>query len=113
MGNLQPDYDSPIKYRPEVEIDPVEEAASYVNRKWFQQMLPVRTTCYRCQQTSPIIFVPYSGVLCFGNPRLIREAKKRNKDDITRTVQDAFADVGWKFQLRRSYCPDCKGLGSA
>lgn len=103
--------ESPIRYRPGPEADPVEEAAAYVNHQWFQQLLPVKTTCYRCQAVSPVVYVPYSGVLCFGHPTLLKEAKKRGKDDITRQTQDAFANVGWKFQLRRSYCPDCKGLG--
>jgi hypothetical protein len=109
-------YDQTIKFKPPPEIDPVEEAAAYVNHKWFQQLAPIKTECYRCHAESPIVNV-HQGVLAFGNP-LVRGLNHRNRNknnienDITKEVIEAFAKVGWKFQLRRSYCPKCKGLGT-
>jgi hypothetical protein len=54
--------------------------------------------------------------MAFGNPRLLRrgQANQHQKQyrDITRDAITAFGNIGWRFQLRRSYCPKCKGLGS-
>lgn len=101
-----------IKFRPETEPGPVEEAAAYVLHKWVQVLTPICTSCYRCHKDSPIVHVP-EGAMAFGNPRLLRKANGGKYRDITNDTIMAFAKVGWKFQLRRSYCPDCKGLGSA
>jgi hypothetical protein len=54
--------------------------------------------------------------MAFGNPRLLRKGQpnqhRQNYRDITRDAIEAFGKIGWKFQLRRSYCENCKGLGS-
>jgi hypothetical protein len=104
-----------IRFKPETEASPVEEAVSYVHNFWFQQLVPVRSRCYRCHKDSPVVHVPH-GALAFGNPRMLRTGgSRRERDvirDVTRETVFAFASIGWKFQLRRSYCPDCKGLGS-
>lgn len=109
-------YDEPVPYRPlrgMADVDPIEEAASYVNHKWFQTLVPVKTECYCCHATSPVIHVHY-GAVAFGNPRMLRKGKGSFKErDITDEVKIEFANHGWKFQLRRSYCPKCKNLGSA
>jgi hypothetical protein len=101
----------PIKFKPGPSIDPIEEATSYVHHLWVQVMTPICTRCYRCHKDSPIVHVPY-GVMAFSDPKLLRIGNGRKERDITRDTIMAFAAVGWKFQLRRSYCPDCKGLGS-
>lgn len=91
--------------------DPVRELAHYVNHYWFQPLFPVRTRCYRCHVDSPMVFLPL-GVVAFDDPRLVRRLRFRNETDITKETIEAFAKLGWKFQLRKSYCPACKGLGS-
>ena len=110
--------ENPIRFKPETEIDPQEEAARYVSHKWFQHMAAYRTTCYRCGKDSPMVWIntdPGKGfaacVLAFGNPRLLK-SNSRLYRDITKDVQLAFAKEGWKFQFRRSYCPLCKDMGS-
>lgn len=104
------DYTSNLKFKPDTEIDPVEEAAEYVNHLWVQTMAAIRTRCFHCGADSPIIHVPSKGAIAFGNPRLLRSGPHKIRD-LTQDVQLAFAKQGWKFQLRRSYCPSCKGLG--
>jgi hypothetical protein len=86
--------------------DPIEEINHYVNEKWFQQLVAVRTCCFRCNIDSPTVFAPQPGVLAFGIPT------GRNARDITDYVVREFENIGWRFQKRRSYCPNCKGLGS-
>jgi hypothetical protein len=106
---------SPIKYRPDSEVDPIEESVAYVTHQWFQLLMPVKSTCYRCKAESPVVHVPWGDpmgeVLAFGNPRLLRRGN-RKAHDITKETVAAFAAAGWKYQLRRAYCPTCKGLGS-
>jgi hypothetical protein len=112
-------YDLPVRFLQPPETGPIEEAVAYVNHRWFQQLIPIQTECYRCHATSPIVHINH-GTLAFGNPRLLRKASHPTRSsgtykdrDITNETKKAFADVGWKFQLRRSYCPRCKDLGSA
>lgn len=102
-----------IRFKPETEASPIEEAVSYVHHQWVQVLTPIRTRCYRCHKDSPIVHVP-EGAMAFGNPRLLRKGSnsRSNYRDITRDTIEAFGRIGWKFQLRRSYCNDCKGLGS-
>lgn len=90
-----------------LEIDPIEEVKQYVNYRWLQKMVPVRTACYHCKKDSPVIYV-HQGVATFNHP----ERKRRGYRDITEELRYGFADLGWKIQLNRSFCPDCKGLGS-
>ena len=85
--------------------DPLEDAEVYVNESWFQQMVPLRTRCFRCRQDSPIVYAP-NGTLAFGRP------VGRHDRDITDAVIAAFGSIGWRFQKRKSYCPSCRGLGS-
>jgi hypothetical protein len=101
----------PIKFKPETEASPIEEAVAYVHNHWVQYLVPICTRCYRCHKDSPIVHVQ-PGAMAFGNPRMLRGGSGRKERDITRDVVMAFAKIGWKFQLRRSYCPECKGLGS-
>lgn len=91
---------------PATEKDPVEELADYIANRWFQILGPIRTCCYRCRAESPVVHAP-SGTLAFG------QHIGRNEKDITRDVMLAFEKIGWKFQHKKSYCPQCKGLGSA
>jgi hypothetical protein len=104
-----------IRFKPETEASPVEEAVAYVSHQWVQVLTPIRTRCYHCHQDSPIVHVP-EGAMAFGNPRLLRKGNGQNPNakyrDITRDAIAAFGDIGWQFQLRRSYCPQCKRLGS-
>jgi hypothetical protein len=104
-----------VRFKPMTEASPVEEAVSYVNHQWVQVLTPIRTRCYRCHKDSPIVHVP-EGAMAFGNPRLLRRGQPNQHQnkyrDITRDTIKAFGDQGWQFQLRRSYCPDCKRLGS-
>jgi hypothetical protein len=100
-----------VRFKQEIEVSPVEEAVAYVSHLWVQVLTPIRTRCYRCHRDSPIVHVP-EGAMAFGNPRLLRRGNGQKHRDITRDSIEAFGKIGWKFQLRRSYCPDCKGLGS-
>jgi hypothetical protein len=110
MRNTDP---FPIKWKPESEIDPIEEAKAYVLHEWFQTLQPVKTSCYRCKAVSPVVHIPFGRFsIAFGNPRLMRDSNGARLRDITKEVVQAFAAVGWKYQLRRAYCPVCKGLGS-
>jgi hypothetical protein len=104
----------PVTYVPKPDTDPVVEAKSYVLYEWFQPLMAVRTCCYRCHAQSPIIYVPYGGAVAFGDPRMLRHPAGggRKKLDITKDAVLGFARLGWKFQLRAAYCPQCKGLGS-
>jgi hypothetical protein len=80
----------------------------YEDWHWFQQLVSVRTTCFRCRVVSPPINVPaVSGraVLAMGGRVVGKEV------DISGDVIDGFAALGWRFELRRAYCPVCKGLG--
>jgi hypothetical protein len=110
-------YDLPVRFRPDSEIDPVEESVRYVMHEWFQLKAPLQTTCFRCKSVSPVVFIPWGDpqgeALAFGNPRLLNRPGGRKARDITKETVAAFAAVGWKYQLRRAYCPTCKGLGSA
>ena len=92
--------------KPKAPPDPIEEIAAYVNDKWFQQLVAVRTCCFRCHIDSPTVYAPQPGVLAFGTPT------SRMDRDITDAVVREFEKIGWRFQKRRSYCPNCKGLGS-
>jgi hypothetical protein len=107
---------APAPRAPEVrrpaESDPVAQAARYVREKWVQQVVAIRTCCYRCGVNSDIVHVPI-GTMAFGDATLIRRMTSRNERDITANTVLAFGAIGWKFQLRKSYCPACKGLGSA
>ncbi|HEX8809795.1 MAG TPA: hypothetical protein VF760_12460 [Xanthobacteraceae bacterium] len=80
----------------------------YVLRKWHQMLDPMRTACFRCGAESPVIFLTMGGVTTFGGP----VNKARGEFDNTAEVQAKLAKHGWVFELRRSYCPSCKGLGS-
>jgi hypothetical protein len=104
MDNILPAF-WPDKKSPDK--DPIEEVNHYVAEKWFQQLVPLRTQCFRCRADSPMVFVP-NGTLAFGDDRMLR----RGDRDITPTVVAAFEKIGWRFQRRRSFCPTCKGLGS-
>lgn len=86
--------------------DPVEELADYIGNRWFQQLAAIRTCCYRCRAESPVVHAKM-GTLAFG------QRTGRNEIDITKDVMLAFDKIGWKFQHKKSYCPQCKGLGSA
>lgn len=86
--------------------DPVQQVIDYVNRFWIQELAPIRTRCYRCRQDSPVVHIP-PGALTFGTRRL-----RPREVDVTKQAVEEFAKVGWKLQLRRSYCPNCKNLGS-
>lgn len=90
-----------------MELDPVEEVRRYVRNKWLIRVFAMMTTCYHCEKESPIIFVR-DGRPIFGHPDL----KRVNVSDNTEEIQFKLAEHGWKFQFNRSYCPDCKGLGS-
>ncbi len=76
--------------------------------KWFQQLVPLRTCCFRCLVDSPMVFVPHGTCLFGGDPKKLR----RGDRDITEEVVTAFEKTGWKMQNGKSYCPTCKGLGS-
>lgn len=91
--------------KPPAEKDPVEDLADYLSNRWFQQLAPIRTCCYRCRIDSPVVHAPM-GTLAFG------QHVGRNERDITPAVAAAFEKIGWKFQHKKSYCPQCKGLGS-
>lgn len=86
--------------------DPVAELKEYVEKFWVQQLVPIKTRCWRCRKDSPIVYVP-QGAMLFGTT-----PKYRGQVDVTRETIAEFAKVGWKFQLRKSYCPDCKNLGA-
>ena len=109
-------YDIPVRYMPDTEIDPIEESVQYVMHQWFMLLAPLQTTCYRCKAVSPVVHIPWGDPmgqsLAFGNPRLLRRPDGKKSKDITKATVEAFATVGWKYQLRRAYCPLCKGLGS-
>ena len=77
----------------------------YVEHKWYQPLGAMRTSCFRCGKLSPVIFAP-PGVTAFGGPL------GRGEVDNTGAVQQEFTNLGWRFEMRRSYCPTCKGLGS-
>lgn len=98
-----------IKFKPGTQIGPIEEARSYVNHEWVEQLIPARTTCYRCKVKSPVVHVPY-GTIAFGDIDLLKRGSYKDRD-ITREAVLAFGDLGWKFQAFRSYCPNCKNLG--
>jgi hypothetical protein len=100
-----------VRFKQEIEVSPVEEAVAYVSHQWVQVLTPICSRCYRCHRDSPIVHVP-EGAMAFGNQRLLRKGNGQKYRDITRDTIEAFAKIGWKFQLRRSYCPDCKNLGS-
>jgi hypothetical protein len=85
--------------------DPEVELREYVDEMWVQQLMPIRTCCFRCRNPSPIVHIPI-GAMMFG------AHAKRGQIDVTKQAIEAFAKAGWKFQLRKSYCPDCKNLGS-
>jgi hypothetical protein len=91
--------------KPKPKPDPIEEINDYVNNKWFQQLVPLRTCCFRCRVDSPTVYAPQPGILAFGSP------VGRHDRDITDHVVREFEIIGWRFQKRRSYCPNCKGLG--
>jgi hypothetical protein len=98
-GKPQEPAPAPVK-------SPEEEYAAYF-AKWFQQLAPFRTNCFRCGVDSPIVHNRV-GTLAWGDTKQIR----RGDTDITNDVITAFERIGWKFQKRRSYCPTCKKLGS-
>jgi hypothetical protein len=93
--------------KPQKPTSPIEDAVNYVANKWFQQLIPVRTCCYRCGITSPTVLIPH-GTLAFGDTKIVR----RHDRDITDDVISAFAAIRWKFQKHRAYCPECRDLGS-
>ena len=95
----------PEKPAPPVK-DPIEEYNEYFG-KGFQQLVPIRTNCFRCSTDSPVVYTRL-GTLAFGDTKMIR----RGEVDITNDVTMAFEKIGWRFQKRRSYCPTCKNLGS-
>ena len=97
-----PEIDRPYGRDPEVEL------RKYVDECWVQQLFPIRTQCFRCRKDSPIVFVPL-GVVLFGIPP---RRDQRGQPDVTKATVAAFAKEGWKFQLRKSYCPECKNLGA-
>lgn len=82
---------------------PLDKAGYYA--KWFQQLVPIRTNCFRCGIDSPIVHTTY-GPLAFGGPI------RRGERDVTEDVVQAFEKIGWRFQKNRSYCGTCKKLGS-
>lgn len=106
-----PEIDRPGPTATEDTTDPLAQVAKYVREKWVQQVVAVQTSCYRCGLDSPIVHVPI-GTMAFGDAALLRRMKSRHERDITADAILAFGRIGWKFQLRKSYCPKCKGLGS-
>lgn len=103
---MMADFPSPVALAAGAkEVDPVEDLTTYVNDKWLQQLVPLRTQCFRCRKDSPVVHVPY-GRIAFGGP------VGRHDRDVTDAVIEAFAAIGWRFQKRKSYCDSCKGLGS-
>ena len=87
----------------------LEDQNDYETNKWFQQMTPVRTCCFRCRVDSPAIHVAMPGT---GKPALaMGEKLHRGEVDISGQVIEAFGALGWRFEKRRAYCPTCKGLG--
>jgi hypothetical protein len=100
----------PIKYKQPPEINPIEEARHYVDHEWFQPLIPCRSKCYRCGERSPVLHVPI-GTIAFGNDSMLKRGTWRDRD-ITKEVQMAYAEVGWKFQRYRAYCATCKNMGS-
>jgi hypothetical protein len=89
----------------EKEPDPAQEIADYCLHLWVQHLAPIRTRCWRCKKDSPVVYVP-AGAMLFG------AQGRRGQVDVTKQAVLAFAQQGWKFQLHRSYCPDCKNLGA-
>jgi hypothetical protein len=112
-------YDLPVRVRlrpdikePGEQSDPVREAVDYVHNHWFEPLLAVKSRCFRCHADSPVVYVPY-GTPAFGDKSVLSKVKNSYfSRDITKEAIKAFADVGWKMQRGRSYCPTCKGLGS-
>jgi hypothetical protein len=96
---------------PREDRDPKAEFKKYVEEKWVQQLQPLRTKCYRCGKDSPIVHIPIGGIP-FGNPGLLKKMRREGDPDMTEAAIEAFAAEGWRFQLRKSYCPMCKGLGA-
>lgn len=105
-----PLYMSPIQLRPRWDWDPRDEDMEYYTKYWLQPQLPLRARCYICKKDSPAVFAPWGDVVAFGDPQLRKRHGKKTRDITTEVVQ-AFAEVGWKIQYRRAYCPRCKGLG--
>ncbi len=92
---------------PPVPAGQLDDLAKYAD-KWFQQLVPVRTNCFRCRVDSPMVFVPHGTCLFGDDPKKLR----RGDRDITEDVTIAFEKIGWKMQRHKSYCRNCKGLGS-
>ena len=106
----EPMYQAPVMFRTRWDIDPRDEDKEYYNNYWFQPMLSVRTRCYICKKDSPVVQAPWGETVAFGDPHLSKRHGKKLKD-MTADLVRAFAQVGWKYQYRRAYCPTCKGLG--
>ena len=88
----------------------LEQERLYDNEYWLQQLMTVRTRCFRCDTDSPTIFIAIpqkkAPVMEFG--RRVRS----DEQDVSLDAQDKFSKMGWVFNDHRSYCPTCKGLGS-
>jgi hypothetical protein len=80
---------------------------TYKDEKWFQQLVPVRTQCLRCGLDSPIVHTAIGDLMFDSDPR----NKREHMLDITDDAISAFAEIGWRFDKYKSYCPTCKGLG--
>lgn len=87
-------------------VDPDDEDKEYSRTLWKQALVPLRTHCFYCRKVSEIIFLP-PGTLSFGHPRYKMNGYPDHSDEFRMQM----AERGWKVQLNRSYCPDCKGLG--
>lgn len=79
---------------------------TYVTHKWYQPLGAMRTSCFRCGADSPVIFAT-EGVAVFGDLSRLG----RGEVDNTGVIQRELAKHGWRFEMRRAYCPTCKGLG--
>ena len=109
MNNQSPQ----VLFRPPTDPDdPEGEMRVYINHRWVQGLTPIRTECILCHKQSPVIHIYLNGAsIAFGDASLLRRGGYKYRD-ISRDVSLAFAEHGWKFQKKRSYCPECKGLNS-
>ncbi|HKD44701.1 MAG TPA: hypothetical protein VKD24_03520 [Candidatus Angelobacter sp.] len=91
-------------------LDELADINDYKDNRWIQQIVPMRTRCFRCRCDSDVVHVPF-GAICMGDPAAIAVAKRRKEKDVTNDVIEEFAKIGWRIEPWRSYCPTCKALG--
>lgn len=87
-------------------VDPDDEDKEYSRTKWVRYLRPQISHCFYCGKASEIIHLPL-GTLAFNHPRY----KMKGVPDHTDEFVLKMAEQGWKVQLNRAYCPECKGLG--